>query len=251
MRLDKRAIRKSVIKEMYGTSMRFLLEAEGDPPADPAAAAPAPDPTTPPADPTAAPADPAAAAAAPAPDPTAGAAAPDPLAGLGAAAPAAAPGAPPAPTAPGAPPAPGTPTASPVQGTKIPSADDPIEKFLVKADDLAIKKASNKTQTESLRKRRLSFLMEAEGDEPEIDMDSFAGDVARLIKNYTSLVDVKGSVVTKAQKYLKDKYPKKGQGYSDELVSLLGKDYDIRLEPKEEPPDSYATGAKSSGGAAG
>ena len=120
----------------------------------------------------------------------------------------------------------------------------------MKADGLAIKKASSKTQTESLRRHRLSFLMEAEGDEPDIDMDSFAGDVARLIKNYMSLVDVEGNVITKAQKYLKEKYPTKGQKYSDDLVSLLGRKYDIRLEPKEEPPDSYATGAKSSGGAA-
>ena len=225
MNWDKRALRKHVIKEMYGTSMRFLLEAEGDPPVvDPAAA---------PADPAAAPADP---VPPPVADPAA-ATAPDPLAGLGGA-------------VPGVPPTPGAPAASPVQGTKASISDDPIEKFLVKADELAIKKASNKTQVESFKRRRLSFLMEAEGDDPDLDMDSFAGDIARLIKNYTSLVDVKGNVVTKAQKYLKDKYPKKGQIYSDELVSLLGKDYDIRLEPKEEPPDSYATGAKSSGGAA-
>ena len=241
MNWDKRALRKHVIKEMYGTSMRFLLEAEGDPPAVDPAAAPA-DPTAVPADPAAAPVDPAAAPA----DPTA-VPAPDPLAGLGGAVP----GVPPAPGDPTAPAAPGAPAASPVQGTKPSISDDPIEKFLVKADELAIKKASNKTQVESFKRRRLSFLMEAEGDDPDLDMDSFAGDIARLIKNYTSLVDVKGNVVTKAQKYLKDKYPKKGQIYSDELVSLLGKDYDIRLEPKEEPPDSYATGAKSSGGAAG
>jgi hypothetical protein len=122
---------------------------------------------------------------------------------------------------------------------------------LVSAEERAIKSASDKVQVESLRRRKLSFLLEAEGDEPEINMDSFAGDVARLIKNYTSLVDVKGSVIKKAQKYLKEKYPKQGQAYSDELVSLLGKEYDISLEPKEEPADSYATGAKSSGGAAG
>jgi len=245
MNWDKRALRKHVIKEMYGTNMRFLLEAEGDPPQDPAAAPPPADPAAapPPADPAAAPpADPAAAPADPTAPPV-----PDPLTGLGGAVP----GAPPIPGDPTAPVAPGAPAASPVQGTKPSISDDPIEKFLVKADELAIKKASNKTQVESFKRRRLSFLMEAEGDDPDLDMDSFAGDIARLIKNYTSLVDVKGNVVTKAQKYLKDKYPKKGQIYSDELVSLLGKDYGIRLEPKEEPPDSYATGAKSSGGAAG
>jgi hypothetical protein len=245
MRLDKRALRKSIIKEIYGTSMRFLLEAEGDPPADPAAAPPADPAAAPPVDP---------AAPAPAPDPMAGlggpapaldpaAPAPDPMAGLG--------GAPPAPPAPGAPPTPGAAAPTPVQGTKKVEADDPIEKFLVKAEDMALKKASNQVQVESLRKRKLSFLLEAEGTEPELDMDSFTADVARLIKNYMSLVDVKGNVITKAQKYLKEKYPTKGQKYSDDLVSLLGREYDIRLEPKEQPADSYATGAKSGGGAAG
>ncbi len=245
MKLTRRDLRSQIIKEIYGTSLKFLLEAEGDPTApaadpaaapapDPAAAAPAPDPTAPAADPTAA------AGVPPVPDPTAG---------LGAA-----PGAPPVPApapVPGAPGAPAAPGGTPVQGTKPVDADDPIEKFLVKAEDQAIKKASGQSQNESLRNRSLSFLLEAEGGEPELDMGSFTADVARLIKNYMDLVDTKGNVIKKAQKYLKDKYPTKGQTYADDLVDLLSREYDIDLEPKEEPADSYATGAKSSGGAAG
>ncbi len=247
MRLTRRDLRAQIIKELYGTSLKFLLEAEGDPTApaadpaapapDPAAAPPAPDPTAPAADP-----------AAPAPDPAAPAVA-DPAAALPGGPPSL-PGTPP-PAAPGAPGAPAGPGGTPVQGTKPVDADDPIEKFLVKAEDQAIKKASGESQNESLRRRNLSFLLEAEGGEPDLDMGSFAADVARLIKNYMDLVDTKGNVIKKAQKYLKDKYPTKGQAYSDDLVNLLSRDYDINLKQKEEPADSYATGAKSSGGAAG
>ena len=268
--ISKSQIRRFIIQEYYRTSLvEQLYEQAAPTPTDPAAAPPA-DPAAAPADPAAAaaptPADPAATAPAAPPAPGAVPAAPvDPALAAaptvpGApAAPAApvdpalaaaptVPGAPAAPAVPGAPAAPGAPTTS-ASKPKPPSAESTAGKVADAAAD-AIKSAEQNLATESLRRRSLKFLIEQSAPEPKIDMDVYASKLANLIKNYTSLVDVKKNVIDQAEKFLNDQFPSNSETLKKQLKDLLRKNHHISLERPEPPPDSYAIGAKGGGGGA-
>lgn len=234
--MKKQSIRSAVIKELYGTSLRFLLEQDAPPPADDptaAAAPPTPDP-----------------AAAPAPDPTAGATPP------------ATPMTPPM-TPPGTPAAapPGAPPAAP-PGPKPPvdpeSLNDPIDKFIVGAEKRAIDSAKGGVTEGSFRSLRLSsmsFLMEADDptglNEPDLDIETFTGEIKRLILNYDSLIDIKGMVIKKAKEYLEKNYPKSASSLIKDMDRLLKMTPNLSLDEKEPPTDHYAAQAgKASGGGA-
>jgi hypothetical protein len=278
MRIDRAAIRRAVIREMYNTSLMQIFEQA--PPADPAAAAAAAVPADPAAaaaavpavDPAAAAApavDPAAAAAAAAPvDPAiaaagaAGVAAPavpavDPTAAL-AAAPAAVPAVPgAAPAVPGAAPAvPGAAPAAPAAPGAVPppapKSNETGKQEVFKALMTSTADAEAEAASESLRRRSLRVLFEQDEKkkEPKINMDMFAEKIANLIKNYTSLVDVKKNVIDQAESYLKSQFPDDHEDLSKKLSDLLRRQYRITLERPEPPPDSYAVGAKSGGGGA-
>jgi ribosomal protein L7/L12 len=107
---------------------------------------------------------------------------------------------------------------------------------------------------ESFRHRSLRVLYEQEAKkekpEPKINMDVFTEKIANLIKNYTSLVDVKKNVIDQAESYLKSQFPDHADKLNKQLKNLLSKNYHISLERPEPPPDSYAVGAKGGGGGA-
>lgn len=237
--IDKSRLRRLIIQESYSLSlMQQLYEQTAPTPtdptasADPTAAAPAADPTAP-ADPTAVPTADPTAAAAPAVDPTAVPAA-DPTAAA-------------APPAPGDPPAPSSLTKKSFDPDK-----DPVKDRLQQALDRARGDAKNNIATESLRKKSLLFLVEQEGEKPQFNLRTYAREVANLINNYTSLVDVKKIVIDQAEANLDDEFPKGSDGPKRELRDLLRAVYHISLERPETPPDSYAVGATKggSGGAA-
>jgi hypothetical protein len=259
--MNKSQFRKEVIKGLYETSLRFLYEQA--PPADPAA----------PPEEVAVPVDPAAAAPPPGAPPAAGAPPVDPAA---AAPPPATPppGAPPAagvpsvpampampvaPATPGAPPVPGTPPAAPPPKPKIDPNDlkDPIQKFLVGAEKKAIEKSTNKVgegAIRSLRQKSLSFLLEADAaaiKEPELDIETYTAEIARLINNYTSLVDIKLNVINQAKDYLTKQYPDKAEAFGKQMIDLLHRQYNISLKPDEPQPDHYAAQAGAAGGSGG
>jgi hypothetical protein len=119
-----------------------------------------------------------------------------------------------------------------------------------KAGQAAIKAGEDSLAKESLRRRSLSFLIEQSEEGPNIDIGTYAGKLANLIKNYTSLVDVKKNVIDQAEKFLDDQFPKNSEALKKQLKDLLRKDYHIFLERPEPPSDSYAVGAKSGGGGA-
>jgi hypothetical protein len=81
-------------------------------------------------------------------------------------------------------------------------------------------------------------------------MEVFSEKIANLIKNYTSLVDVKKNVIDQAKAYLKSQFPEQADDLEKKLKDLLRTQYHITLERPEPPPDSYAVGAKSGGGGA-
>lgn len=238
--MNRSRLRREIIKELYGTSLRFLYEQA--PPADPTApdptAAAVPDPT----------------AAAPTPDPTAAVPTPpvpDPTAAA-------------APIAPGAPPVPGAPATAAVKKPTV-HADikTAIGKYLEKAEQKAIGSEAEAVEsgnvgervTRSLRNRRMSFLLEADDDadlkEPELDIKVYTAEVARLIDDFTSLVDYKKITIDAAKEYLKSHYPSEGESLGKEMVDLLDREYHISLEPKEPQPDHYAKEAGGAGGSGG
>lgn len=252
MKTSRSDLRRMVIREMYGTSLSQIFEqaapadpaadptaATATPPADPATVPPADPATVPPADPaTVPPADPTAAlGAVPAPPPAA-----DPLTGL--------------PPIPGATPAPGAAAAGAAAKKKAampPDPEkDPLKAQLNKALIKATKSVDTSIAVESLRRRSLRFLFEADENAAKIDIEVYAGEVARLIQNYTSLVDVKKNVIDQAIEYLKSQFPDEAEGLGKQMTDLLRKQYHIFLEKSEPPKDSYAIGATggSGGGAA-
>jgi hypothetical protein len=165
------------------------------------------------------------------------------------------------PVVPGAPAVPGAPPAAPSAPPK-PKIDpkdlkDPIQKFLVGAEKKAIEKGSNKigeSSIKSLRRKSLSFLLEdaaSDVKEPELDIETYTSEVARLIDNYTSLVDIKANVINQAKDYLIKQYPDKAEAFGKQMIDLLRKQYNISLEPDESQPDRYAAQAGTAGGSGG
>jgi hypothetical protein len=71
-----------------------------------------------------------------------------------------------------------------------------------------------------------------------------------LINNYTSLVDIKKSVITQAERSLDNQFPGKSEPLKKKLKDLLRSEYHIFLDKPEAPSDSYAVGATSGGGGA-
>lgn len=269
--LNRSKIRRLVIQEHYRTSLIQQLYEQSEPaPADPAAPADDPSasaaPTPADAAPTPAPPtsgspsstpspipepvpDPAAAAPIPAIDPTSAAAPPPmpaPLSSVGAPSPSTSSTAPAAPTLPTPAGAAPTPKPKPKPAAKPGTAAAEVDK----AGQAAIKASEDNLAKESFRRRSLRFLIEQSEEEPSIDIGTYAGKLANLINNYTSLVDVKKNVIDQAEKFLDDQFPKNSEALKKQLKDLLRKDYHISLERPEPPSDSYAVGAKSGGGGA-
>ena len=230
--MNRSRFRNEIIKELYGTSLRVLYEQT--PPVD------LTDPTaTPPTDP--------ALAVPPAVPPVA----PPP----------AIPGMPAAPM-PGMPP---TPAVTPAIKKPVVHADikGAIGRYLEKAEQKAIGAESEGIESgnvgervsRSLRNRSMSFLLEADDEtslkEPELDIKVYTAEIARLIDDFTSLVDYKKITIDSAMEYLKSHYPTNGESLGKEMVDLLDKEYHISLEPKEPQPDHYAKEAGGAGGSGG
>ena len=71
-----------------------------------------------------------------------------------------------------------------------------------------------------------------EADEPVFDVGSFASNIARVIDNYQTLLDVEKMIFDKAMSFLTAKY---GEQVADEFESILDSDHQI----------SFVTGAGS------
>ena len=238
--MNRSRLRHEIIKELYGTSLSFLYEQA--PPVDPAA---------PPVDPAAPPVDPAA-------PPVSGVPAMPVVPGVPAM---------PVPGVPAMPVVPGVPGAAPAVPIKKPEVRADIKsaigKYLEKAEQKAIGASAESVESgnvgervsRSLRNRSLSFLLEADDEtalkEPELDIKVYTAEIARLIDDFTSLVDYKKITIDSATEYLKSHYPTNGESLGKEMVDLLDKEYHISLEPKEPQPDHYAKEAGGAGGSGG
>jgi hypothetical protein len=102
----------------------------------------------------------------------------------------------------------------------------------------------------------LGFLLEQaelSSYEEEIDLDRFSSEVARLVKNYTSLLDMEKMLINKAREFIMTRY---GESAEKELINILADKHDIEVVDISGPPESgldtpIAVGAMPSGGAAG
>lgn len=87
----------------------------------------------------------------------------------------------------------------------------------------------------------------------EVDIKHFAGDVARLVKNYQNLLDMESIILNKAYSFIQNKYDKAD---ADELVSALkdvleqeyGIDVDRHEIEEDEPEIPIAVGARAAAG---
>jgi hypothetical protein len=93
-----------------------------------------------------------------------------------------------------------------------------------------------------------SLLFEAEDEEatlaePSIDIDNFSSNVARLINNYTNLLDMEQLIFSKALDFLTDKY---GEEAAKEFEDTLDMRHGIAFQATQEAePEPYAVGAAS------
>ena len=106
--------------------------------------------------------------------------------------------------------------------------------------------------TESLR---LGMILEQDSYEEDIDLERFASEVARLVKNYTTLLDMEKMLVSKAREFVASRY---GEVAEADLLDMLSVQHDIEIEdpvsaedvPKANTPIAVGAGSGGAGGAA-
>tara|TARA_B100000949_G_C14118831_1_gene381629 strand:+ start:148 stop:783 length:636 start_codon:yes stop_codon:yes gene_type:complete len=137
----------------------------------------------------------------------------------------------------------------------VKTADDQIQHMLVDFESEAIKSAQLQKQQEAWYRRPLSHLIfeqeEASPDElpsSEIDLERFASDVARLIMNYDSLLDMEALIIDKAKTFLEDKYD---EVTATDFEAILEDQFQIALEPYEDEIETEAPLAVGAGGGEG
>jgi len=132
------------------------------------------------------------------------------------------------------------------------SIDDELEGLMVDYETEARKSAqvtSEKMKSESaFRSYYRKLLKEVAAD--DIDLKHFANDLARLVKNYDTLMDMESIILNKAYSYIQNNY---GEDTVKALKDTLEQDFDIDVErgpeEKDEPEVPIAVGASGEGGA--
>lgn len=129
--------------------------------------------------------------------------------------------------------------------------DTMLQDFEVSALKSAKINAQDPVKTENWWRAPVSKLLyeaEKEYTESDFDIQKFASDVARLIMNYDTLLDMESTIYNKAKSFLDLKY---GKDVADSMSEILATRYGLDFEGVKEPtPDYLAIGARSGGGAA-
>lgn len=89
--------------------------------------------------------------------------------------------------------------------------------------------------------------IESEPSQPKIDLNKFAGKVARLVFNYPSLLDIPVAIANRARNYLETNY---SQAVASEFAEIMERDFEVEMErmPGGEPEEfPIAVGAAASG----
>ena len=124
------------------------------------------------------------------------------------------------------------------------SIDQELNALLVDFEEEA-RKSAVVNQPEELEETVFRRLFEAAAE--DIDINSFAGNVARLVKNYQNLIDWESVILNRAESFINNHY---GEDTARVLLDILEDDYDIAKQGKEEelPPAPIAVGATGEGG---
>jgi hypothetical protein len=132
------------------------------------------------------------------------------------------------------------------------SIDSELQSVMVNFETDARKSAAieaEKMKSESLRRVYRRLLYEVAAD--DIDLKHFAGNVARLVKNYETLLDIENIILNKSYAYIQNNY---GEDTVKALKDVLEQDYGIEIErekiEKDEPEIPIAVGASDQGSAA-
>ena len=119
----------------------------------------------------------------------------------------------------------------PPEPTDVETFDAELDAMLSSFETNAI----TQTESNSLAKTLLE-------QEKRFDVVKFTDEVARVIKNFTSLVDYEKMVINKAKSFLIDKH---SEEVADIFADMLDDRHGISLEPKEPDQPAYAQGAMS------
>ena len=134
------------------------------------------------------------------------------------------------------------------------STDDQIQAMFIDFEATAIKSAT--VQSEYFIRKPLSIIFEevTEDIDPEkfhnIDINSFAANVARLVLNYDSLLDIESLIINKAMIFLTDKYDEEtAQDFEDIMADTHSISLDRDYQQPEAPEAPLAIGTMPSAGA--
>ena len=133
------------------------------------------------------------------------------------------------------------------------SLDDQLQAIFIDIESDALKSAAIQQEGYSLSRLFLREQDEAP-DAPPIDIDKFAAETARLIKNFDAFFDIEEQLQAKAMSFLLDKY---GEEVADEFAELLTVRHDIKTNEEEraerddlDMEQPIAVGAGGGGGGA-
>ena len=124
------------------------------------------------------------------------------------------------------------------------SIDQELDALFVDFEEEA-RKSAVVNQTDELGESLSRRLLETTAD--DIDLRDFAGNVARLVKNYQNLIDWESVILNKAESFVNNHY---GEDTVKVLFDILEAEYGIAKKiADEEPPEApVAVGARGEGG---
>jgi len=138
------------------------------------------------------------------------------------------------------------------------SLDAQVLAFFTKAERVSIGNAQARNVLdvtnveESIRLKSMKFLFEANEEEgepgkPEINLETFASEIARLIGNAEYLLDIKGTILTMAENYVKNAHD---EDDASNLLEILETQYSLSKEHKQddEANTNFAVGAREVAG---
>ena len=136
--------------------------------------------------------------------------------------------------------------------------DEEINQAMMGFEEKALQMGAAKGQVDPIdaikkegRVPSLSYLLfEAGEEEVQIDVPTFADDVARLISNYDTLIDMEQAIFTKAKDFLEQKY---GAESAEELEDILSRKYQLEFEnsdPEASEREVFAANAGTASGTA-
>jgi len=124
------------------------------------------------------------------------------------------------------------------------SIDNELDALLVDFEEEARKSAAV-NQEEEISERVYRRLFENAAE--DIDLRSFASNIARLVKNYQNLIDWESVILNKTESFVNNHY---GEETVQALFGILEDEYDIAREAHQEkiPEVPVAVGARTPAG---